>query len=470
MCISRHFLPPPLPQAGEVRGEHVSDLGICFRRAKRLSHQRAQAIKGNRMAPDVSSTSAAEPAPAKPAPGAPERRARGFLGWLRVLARFGLLGVIVVCLVAIVYVRTRATGDSATVNIQTLILSFFAMVALLVRMLLRSDISLLARLIRISAIVIPICVLVSVLRIDHVSGSLVPSFNWRWAPRPDEMLDAPRIADNAGKADLLSTTRHDFPQFLGPGRDLHLPDIQLVHDWTAAPPQQIWRHPIGAGWSGFAVVNGYAVTMEQRGPDELITCYAVESGKPIWSHAVAARHETLPGGIGPRCTPTIDEGRVYALGATGILRCLDGATGKLLWSDDILKRAGVTVEQDLKSISWGRSASPLVVDDLVVVPLGGPANGTCRSLVAYDKTTGEVRWLGGDDQASYSSPALATLCGIRQIIIVNEKTVSGHRLEDGTVIWSYPWQGESFGRAERLAAGRVAARSRAIVQRLWHRR
>ena len=250
-------------------------------------------------------------------------------------------------------------------------------------------------------------------------------------PGPDELLEAPQFASNTEKVDMVTTTPMDFPQFLGPHRDLYLPDIQLDHDWKASPPQEVWRHPIGAGWSGFSVVNGYAVTMEQRGPDELVTCYAVESGQALWSHGETTRHETLAGGIGPRCTPTIDEGLVYALGATGILRCLDGANGNLLWRDDILQRGGVPVDQESKAISWGRAASPLIVDDLVVVPLGGPAGGECFSLIAYDKTTGEIRWKGGDEQASYASPALGTLCGMRQIVIVNEKTVSGHRPEDG---------------------------------------
>ncbi len=295
---------------------------------------------------------------------------------IREWVRFCLVVVIAACLGGIVYVRSRAAaGDFATVNIVTLILSFFALLALLARVLLRSDIPLPTRLIRVGVVVVPLCVLASMSRIDHVSGSLVPVFRWRWTPRPDELLPAPQVADNSKKVDLVTTTPIDFPQFLGPHRDLYLSDVLLNRDWKASPPREVWRHPIGAGWSGFSVVNGYAVTMEQRGPDELVTCSAVESGQALWSHGETTRHATLAGGIGPRCTPTIDEGLVYALGATGILRCLDGANGNLLWRDDILQRGGVAVEQESKGISWGRSASPLIVDDLVVVPLGGPAGG-----------------------------------------------------------------------------------------------
>ncbi len=396
------------------------------------------------------------PDPAGSRPPVPARQAAPAKGGERRLGKWVRRSLIVVagaCIAGIVYVRWHAAaGDFATVNIQTLILAFFGLVALLVRILVRSDIPLVARLIRVGVVVVPLCAVASCLRIDHVSGSLVPALRWRWTPRPDELLAPPQIADSGVRVDLVSTTPEDFPQFLGPRRDLCLPDIQLARDWTTQRPQELWRHPIGAGWSGFSAVNGHAVTMEQRGGEELVTCYALPSGRALWSHSVPTRHETLAGGIGPRCTPTIDEGLVYALGATGILRCIDGADGELLWRDDILDRIGVTADEDLKAISWGRAASPLIVDNLVVVPLGGPAGGECFSLIAYDKKTGEVCWKGGDAQASYASPAVGTLCGLRQIVIVNEDTVSGHHPEDGRTIWSYPWPGESFARASASQA------------------
>ena len=143
---------------------------------------------------------------------------------------------------------------------------------------------------------------------------------------------------------------------------------------------------------------------------------------------------------------------MYALGATGVLRCLDGRSGALVWQDDILQRYGVTPEQDLQAVGWGRSASPLVVEDLLIVPFGGPAHGTCASLAAYDKKTGELRWKGGEWQVSYASPTLINLCGTPQIVIVNEKAVSGHQLEDGSVLWSFAWPGGSSSNASASQA------------------
>ncbi len=130
--------------------------------------------------------------------------------------------------------------------------------------------------------------------------------------------------------------------------------VRLARDWQARPPRLVWRHEIGAGWATFAAVNGFALTMEQRGDEELVTCYEVATGTLRWFHALPSRHQTVMGGVGPRATPTIRDGRVYALGATGILRCLDGATGQPVWTEDLLARIGITPDEDLSGIAWGR--------------------------------------------------------------------------------------------------------------------
>jgi outer membrane protein assembly factor BamB len=190
-------------------------------------------------------------------------------------------------------------------------------------------------------------------------------------------------------------------------------------------------------------VNGFALTMEQRGDSELVTCYEVATGQLVWSHAERTRHSTTLGGIGPRSTPTIDSGKVFTLGATGTLLCLDGATGEVLWRDNLLHRYGVDAEEDAQSVAWGRSASPLIVDELLVVPAGGPAAGPPVSLVAFEKDTGELLWEGGRRQVSFSSPTLATLAGVRQIISVNQDYVSGHDLRNGELLWETAWPGKS---------------------------
>ncbi len=282
-------------------------------------------------------------------------------------------------------------------------------------------------------------------RLEAVSGNFVPRFALRSSDKPDRALALPRV--RAAGVDLRTTGENDFPQFLGPRRDLRIDHLRLARDWQSTPPRLLWRQPIGAGWSGFAVVGDHAVTLEQRGDDELVTCYDLASGEIAWSHATAGRFESAVAGTGPRSTPTVDEGVVYAQSAGGRLLALDGATGTVLWEKDLLAEFGMTAEQEQRDLPYGRAGSPLVVGDLVVVPAGGPSDGRTVSLVAYDKRTGERIWEGGEEQISCSSPALGTLGGVEQILIVNESSASGHDPATGRLLWSHPWEGRSNANA-----------------------
>jgi outer membrane protein assembly factor BamB len=224
-----------------------------------------------------------------------------------------------------------------------------------------------------------------------------------------------------------------FPQFLGPTRDATLPGPRLARDWTKSQPQRLWRQPLGQSWSGFAISGGIAVTQEQRGDEERVVAYDARSGRPLWSHAERARYETVIAGVGPRATPTIEGSSVYAMGATGILSALDLASGKLLWSRDVVK------ETDAAIPDWGRSCSPLLVDGRVVVIAGGTAG---RRLAAYDAASGEPAWAAGEGGASYSSPTLVTLAGRRQLVVLNGASVSGHDPATGAVLWEHPFPRE----------------------------
>lgn len=268
-------------------------------------------------------------------------------------------------------------------------------------------------------------------RIEGLSGNLVPVLAFRWSPRRAIPPVEPIVsADREITVDLTKTTRHDYPQFLGPRRHPRIDGIPLETDWSAHPPKLLWRRPIGKGWSSFAVVGPYAITQEQRGDEELVVCYEAATGHILWSHADNVSFESVVAGDGPRATPTIADGRVYTLGATGLLNCLDGTDGSLIWQHDLHADHGAT------NITWGRSGSPLVIDHLVVVSAGGTDR---RSLVAYDKQTGELVWTGGEDTSGYSSPTVATLAGVEQILILNQHGLVAHDPRDGSVFWSYPW-------------------------------
>jgi outer membrane protein assembly factor BamB len=383
--------------------------------------------------------------------------------------------VIALCLMAIVVVRTLTTidgipspwNDMALANILTLVFGFIATVTLVGWFCFISSFAPLLRWIALAGVLAAVGLFFALFRLAGVNGEMVPTFAPRWQPVADAAIGKVETKADAPAADLATTTPDDFPQFLGPNRRCWLPGPELARDWPANPPREMWRRPIGAGWSGFTAVNGFAVTLEQRGPEEWVTCYEVATGNPVWGHSIVARHENPLGGIGPRSTPTIHQGRVYALGATGLLRCLDGKNGLLVWQEDLRKRyfpeavdALAAAIADETLVQWGRAASPLIVDDLVVVPAGGPL-GQAKSLVAFRAENGELVWEaavplplppGGTDQISYASPALATIAGVRQILIVNEATASGHDPKTGAVLWTHGWPGNSSQNASSSQA------------------
>jgi outer membrane protein assembly factor BamB len=287
-----------------------------------------------------------------------------------------------------------------------------------------------------AAIGVPLMVIAAILYREWVYGP--PHFSYPIGATPDEAL--PAVREPLGGVDLATTTPDDFPEFLGSGRRAAVENVRLDPDWDATPPKLLWRQPIGAGWSAFSAVNGFAVTMEQRGEREQVTCYAVVSGKHHWTADWDERFTVHS--VGPRSTPTIRDGRVYALGAWGHLTCLDGSTGGVIWQRELLHDLGLHWSSENKSVGFGRSNSPLVTETLVIVPGGGPPNNHV-SLLAYDAATGEPRWRGGKRQISYSSPVLAKLLGRPQVLTVNEDTVSGHSPDTGEQLWSYPWPGNS---------------------------
>ncbi|HEX9189142.1 MAG TPA: PQQ-binding-like beta-propeller repeat protein, partial [Vicinamibacteria bacterium] len=261
---------------------------------------------------------------------------------------------------------------------------------------------------------------------------------------------APR-GDRVGPAVSTGRARGgDFPQFLGPNRDATLRGVSLARDWQSAAPVALWRQPIGKGWSGFAVANGLAVTLEQRDGKELVAAYDLERGTVRWSHGGGAGFESVMAGDGPRSTPAIDGGFVYALGVNGVLTALDLASGRLLFEKDVLAENGA------RRPEHGVASSPLVVDGVVVVLTGGPGG---RSLVAYDARTGERRWSGGDDPAAYSSPRVATLAGVRQVVVLSLDSLAGHDIRTGAVLWRDPWP----GRAEKVSQPVVLGDDRVFV-------
>ncbi|MBS0207326.1 MAG: PQQ-binding-like beta-propeller repeat protein [Planctomycetes bacterium] len=292
------------------------------------------------------------------------------------------------------------------------------------------------------AAVVLLVVLFSTVKLEGCRGDNSPVFAWRFKARPAP--PAPPRAKPDEKTpiavDLTKTTSADWPQFLGPNDNLQVTGANLARDWTAQPPKELWRATVGLGWGSFAVVGDYAVTMEQHGEgaqiEEWVVCYQKTTGRVCWTHVDPHSFESVVGGKGPRSTPTIRNGRVYTFGALGRLNCLDGATGQPVWSKSLYDES---IEEQKKLFpEWGKSCSPLVVDDLVIISRGvHPFN----SLEAYDAATGDLRWSAGGAASAYDSPALATFDGTRQVVIVNAESVDAHDLLTGKLLWHYRWEG-----------------------------
>jgi outer membrane protein assembly factor BamB len=298
--------------------------------------------------------------------------------------------------------------------------------------------------------------------IDGVSGEGTPDFRWRWSATDEERMltqvrDEPPQPPTMAAAHPLTTpppapTAHaapaapsavplettpaahpvdlkpaDWPGFRGPNRDSTIKSVRIVTDWATSPPAELWRRPIGPGWSSFAVAGDYIYTQEQRGEDEVVSCYRLSTGAPVWRHRDAARFSETIGGAGPRATPTIHQGRIYSHGATGIVNALDARTGARLWTRNSVKDTGAV------DPGWGFTSSPLVVEDTVIVAASGV-------LVAYDIASGEPRWKGPEGGAGYSSPHLVVLDQVAQLLLLRGSRTTSVNPADGTLLWEHRWQ------------------------------
>ena len=318
------------------------------------------------------------------------------------------------------------------------------------------------------------CLPLTLVRTDGLTGGGGSDFEWRWSPTAEEKLlarsgeepTAPAIAQpitsvgpetakppsetnetrsaekvssaspNVIRADALAisesgSVRVEWPGFRGSNRDGVVRDVRIDVNWSRTPPVELWRQPIGPGWSSFAVAGDRIYTQEQRGYAEVVSAYELKTGKVVWRHRDAARFWESNAGPGPRATPTLDRGRVYTLGATGILNALNASDGAVVWSRNAVTDTGKTIPD------WGIAGSPLVIDDTVIVATAG-------WLAAYDAGSGKPRRFGPKEGGGYSSPQLATIDGVEQVLLVNGPGIIAVVPADGKVLWKHEWPGDSI--------------------------
>jgi outer membrane protein assembly factor BamB len=272
----------------------------------------------------------------------------------------------------------------------------------------------------------------TLLRIDGITGDFNIDLEWRWAPTDEERLLSSQGEEYNKDVSMPLPVNQAvvWPGFRGSERNSVIPDVRVSTDWKKNPPETLWKKAVGPGCSSFAIWGDLFYTQEQRGEVELVTCYHLQTGELLWKHADSVRFWDSHAGAGPRATPTIYGSTVFTVGATGLLNALDASNGKRLWSRDILKDA------DVDHSGWGCSASPVVVNDRVIVAAVG-------RLVGYEMDTGDLAWIGENRGDSYSSPQLVTIDSVQQVLLQSGAGLISVHPFDGSVLWEYAWPGES---------------------------
>lgn len=221
----------------------------------------------------------------------------------------------------------------------------------------------------------------------------------------------------------------DWPQFLGPGRN-------LVYTGQGRTPAGLaWKKPVGAGFSPPVVAQGKLIVFHRQGGKEVVEAWDASSGAKAWAYSYATSYRDDFGfDEGPRAAPLVDSGRVYTYGAEGQLHAINLADGKKVWSEDTMNKFNV------RKGYFGVASSPVIDGDLLMVNVGGRGAG----VVAFDKNTGKVVWSLTDDEASYSSPVVATVGGLKRALFLTRAGLLDIDTGAGKVRYQMPWRSRSM--------------------------
>lgn len=270
-------------------------------------------------------------------------------------------------------------------------------------------------------------------------GDFAFDLDWRWNLSPEQEFLAERAARDRSETPDIEVAAEEFnepqwPGFRGPNRDGVLRGVRISPDWSQ-PPEIIWRTKVGPAWSSFAVAGKFLFTQEQRGEEDTVVCSMADSGREVWASAVESRFFEALGGLGPRATPTISDGKIYAMSAEGYLRCLRAVDGSEVWRQDLRKTAQCDPPM------WGFSSSPLVIDGLVAVHAGGSDE---LGVLAFDANTGDLRWSARSGKQSYSSFQAIRLGGEQYLAILTEQGAQLFDPASGEIKLEHEWRHSGY--------------------------
>ena len=254
----------------------------------------------------------------------------------------------------------------------------------------------------------------------------------------------------------------DWPRWRGPLGTGLAPSARLPATWPAAAPQPLWTTPTDDGWSSPVVADGRLFITDRLEDEERLTALDASTGTLVWRrtnpvdfdpHEVGRRH-----GNGPKSTPVVADGLVYSLGISGFLQCVQAADGKPVWHSFLPREFGapvalpdhrayvdgetnvivpIAVGQGAPVPLFGYTGSPLVAGDRLICPAGGARGGT---IMAFDRRNGEVLWKALRENVSYSSPVVAEIGGVPQVVVMTGPRTVGLELATGRLLWSFDYQ------------------------------
>lgn len=263
-------------------------------------------------------------------------------------------------------------------------------------------------------------------------GWYAPVVTWKKTKPDFAAVEQNRLQQSKlGPAPAINSTIHaNWHGFRGPHQNGEYDGRPILTNWPDTGLKLLWHQPCGGGYSSFALADDRAFTLEQRRDYEVLAAYDLATGRELWTNGWTAKFTEYHSDEGPRSTPAYDDGKVYALGATGEFCCVNATNGTVVWSKNIM------TENKAALPDYGLAASPLIVDEKIILQ---PDAYHGKSVVCYDKRDGKILWHALDLPMGYATPMLETIGGERQVIVCGRPDVIGLRLDDGAERWRIHW-------------------------------